>query len=80
MNGIPLSVTYDLKIYIFYVISFLQEKIASVEILLEGRNYQLILGEDNLWSQQVTTGNMRIEQGLLNKLTHIIELKWLRKN
>jgi hypothetical protein len=80
MNGIPLSVTYDLKIYIFYVISFLQEKITSVEILLEGRNYQLILGEDNLWSQQVTTGNMRIEQGLLNKLTHIIELKWLRKN
>lgn len=78
MNGIPLSVTYNFKVYMFYVISFLQKRITSIEILLEGRNYNLILGADNIWLQQITKGNAKIETGLLNKLTHVIEQKWVR--
>lgn len=79
MNGIPLSVTYNFKVYMFYVISFLQEKVTSVEILLEGRNYSLFLGEDNVWSQQIIKGNVQIEAGLLDNLTHIIAQRWLKK-
>ena len=83
MIGIPLPVSYGHKVYTLYVISYvtslLLENEISVDILLEGKNHRLILDQGCVWRQQVDEGSIQIEPGLLGRLTHIIESRWLGK-
>jgi len=54
MIGLPLSIKYQQRAYLYYIIAAPCEKDPSFEILLEGENCKIYLDETNSW---VESGN-----------------------
>lgn len=76
MIGIPLSVTYEQKVYMFYIISTPSKKNASIEIRLEGKNYTFILNDKQVWTENAKDGESLLENGLAQKIVRAFLLNF----
>lgn len=68
MIGIPLSITYDQKVYMFYIVSAPNKNKVSFEILLEGRNYSFVLDDRQAWIENTRDGENTLDDGLIQKI------------
>ncbi|NHA03418.1 hypothetical protein G7092_06420 [Mucilaginibacter sp. HC2] len=76
MIGFPLRVNYNQQDYIYYIISAPSKKKLCIEILLEGKNHTLILGENKLWMEEAPEENTVLEPGLILAISRAVTLRY----
>jgi hypothetical protein len=76
MIGFPLRVNYNQQDYIYYIISAPSKKNLSMEILLDGKSYTLILTEDKLWMEKAPEENRSLEPGLILAISRAVTLRY----
>jgi hypothetical protein len=76
MIGFPLRVNYNQQDYIYYIISAPSKKSLCIEILLEGKNRTLILGENKLWMEEAPEENTVLESGLILAISRAVTLRY----
>ncbi|MDB5143086.1 MAG: hypothetical protein JWQ66_1799 [Mucilaginibacter sp.] len=76
MIGFPLRVNYNQQDYIYYIISAPSKKSLSIEILLDGKSYTLILSEHKLWMEKAPEENRSLESGLILAISRAITLRY----
>jgi hypothetical protein len=76
MIGFPLRLNYKQQDYIYYIISAPSKKSLTIEILLDGKSYTLILNEDKLWMEKALEENCSLEPGLILAISRAVTLRY----
>jgi hypothetical protein len=76
MIGFPLRVNYKQQDYIYYIISAPSKKSFTIEILLDGKSYTLILNENKLWMEKAPEVNCSLEPGLILAISRAVTLRY----
>ncbi|WP_419701513.1 hypothetical protein [Mucilaginibacter sp. NFX135] len=76
MIGFPLRLNYNQQDYVYYIISAPSKKNKIIEILLDSKNYTLILDEHKLWIEKEPEENRSLEPGLILAISRAVTLRY----
>jgi hypothetical protein len=76
MIGFPLRVNYKQQDYIYYIISAPSKRSLTIEILLDGKSYTLILNENKSWMEKATEEKCFLEPGLVLAISRTVTLRY----
>jgi hypothetical protein len=76
MIGFPLRLNYNQQDYVYYIISAPSKKNLIIEILLDSKNYTLILDENKLWMEKGPEENRSLEPGLILAISRAVTLRY----
>ncbi|MCQ6957159.1 hypothetical protein [Mucilaginibacter aquariorum] len=76
MIGFPLRVNYNQQGYSYYIISAPSKRSLTIEILLDGKSYTLILNENKLWIEKASEENCPLEPGLILAISKAVTQRY----